>query len=668
MRIIIRRDVSDEPETKTGGRRGIESPRERPERVPRSTRGLSPGRLGRAVESSPAPRGVKKGSSGPRTGCRPRTMADVFYRAPGADAFDLWSGDSHDPRDVHSAYEAMSRQEQDLAAARRRAAAHAAARRYEPRLRRLSSGNRSPYGSPGSRRLAPGEARRRDAAATRIQRIWRGGLGRSVATDRWVAVFQIQRFWRGALGRRRARAARRAKKARDEAEARAEEIDDITASVRARRERRTPALPLAFDEKNERDGQRMDNVRFTPKKKIDWDAEPFGRPFSAEEDEKREKTKNAARFTDSAFFETETASRETPNGKTSLSSFATHRASDETFTQTTSTRSLSASMASPASGTASSEHQSLFDEMDAVLLNAKLARRRLLGKSPLNASVEGGTSSKRLVAPSFGGGREGGGSPSSDLSNDYQHWYSDDASPASIEKTPSGAESRARFFRSEFAELASSSAASSVDGDAHEKRERMSRYAAALASASGGVQRGNPSKGVRIRTELLPPTRPVSARRSPSPPRRHPPPFKVQTNKSLERRASLEPSTRDSRATPAMIKARYEASRLEEERAFEEQMKTLRRKEREANARAAAAAEAAEAAAFLAASPGPGPRESFPSLDDTAGSLGDLDLRPGRVPTGIGRSPSQSPSTRRPAARASPKDTKKVLPLWDGFS
>jgi len=48
-------------------------------------------------------------------------MADVFYRAPGADAFDLWSGDSHDPRDVHSAYEAMSRQEQDLAAARRRA-------------------------------------------------------------------------------------------------------------------------------------------------------------------------------------------------------------------------------------------------------------------------------------------------------------------------------------------------------------------------------------------------------------------------------------------------------------------------------------------------------------------------------------------------------------------
>jgi hypothetical protein len=30
-------------------------------------------------------------------------MADVFYRAPGADAFDLWSGDSHDPRDVHSA-------------------------------------------------------------------------------------------------------------------------------------------------------------------------------------------------------------------------------------------------------------------------------------------------------------------------------------------------------------------------------------------------------------------------------------------------------------------------------------------------------------------------------------------------------------------------------------
>ena len=99
-------------------------------------------------------------------------------------------------------------------------------------------------------------------------------------------------------------------------------------------------------------------------------------------------------------------------------------------------------------------------------------------------------------------------------------------------------------------------------------------------------------------------------------------------------------------------------------------MKTLQRKEREANARAAAAAEAAEAAAFLAASPGP--RRSFPSLDDTAGSLGDLDIgRPGRAPTGIERSPSPSPatSTRRSSARVSPKREEKVLPLWvDGFS
>ena len=499
-------------------------------------------------------------------------MADVFYRAPGADAFDLWSGDSHDPRDVHSAYEAMSRQEQDLAAARRRAAAHADARRYEPRLRRLSSGNRSPYGSPGSRRLAPGEARRRDAAATRIQRIWRGGLGRSIATDRWVAVFQIQRFWRGALGRRRARAARLAKKARDEAEARAEEIDDITASVRARRERRTPALPLAFDDERasspfQRDPFQMERVRFTPKKKIDWDAEPF----SVDEDDEKAREKDAARFTDSAFFEIpsptarEASSGASPPGKTSLSSFgSSHRASDETQTQTSTrstsrSRSLSASQTSQTSQ-ASSKHQSLFDEVDAVLLNAKLARARLLGKSPA-ASVEGGTSgSKRLArAPSFGGGREGAcGSPSSDLSNDYQHWYSDDASPASMEKTPSGAnESRARSFRSEFAErLASSSAASSVDGDAHEKRERMSRYAAALASASGGVQRGNPLKGVRIRTELLPPTRPVSARRAASPPRKNQQP-------SAGRASVLTPSTRDgTRATPAMIKARYEASKL----------------------------------------------------------------------------------------------------------
>ena len=141
-------------------------------------------------------------------------MADVFYRTPGADALDLWSGDSHDLRDVHSTYEAMSRQEQDIAEARRRAATHADARRNKSRLRRLSSGNRSPYGSPGSRLLAPGEvapARRRGDAHPEDRR---GGAGRSVATDRWVAVFQIQRFWRGALGRRRARAAQRKKSAR----------------------------------------------------------------------------------------------------------------------------------------------------------------------------------------------------------------------------------------------------------------------------------------------------------------------------------------------------------------------------------------------------------------------------------------------------------------------
>jgi hypothetical protein len=165
----------------------------------------------------------------------------------------------------------------------------------------------------------------------------------------------------------------------------------------------------------------------------------------------------------------------------------------------------------------------------------------------------------------------------------------------------------------------------------------------------------------------------VSARRSPSLRQDVTPPFADPKSPFVGLHPATSPgtSTREKlSATPAGIKARYEAARLEEERAFEEQMKTLQRKEREANARAAAAAEAAEAAAFLAASPGP--RRSFPSLDDTAGSLGDLDIgRPGRAPTGIKRSPSPSPatSTRRSSARASPKREEKVLPLWvDGFS
>ena len=104
-------------------------------------------------------------------------------------------------------------------------------------------------------------------------------------------------------------------------------------------------------------------------------------------------------------------------------------------------------------------------------------------------------------------------------------------------------------------------------------------------------------------------------------------------------------------------------------------MKTLRRKEREARVRAAAAAEAAaeaeaEAAEAARGAASSGHRQSFPSLDDTAGSLGDLDLGSGRAPTGIYRSPSPSPlpSTRRRAALASEKRKEKVLPLWDGFS
>jgi len=565
-------------------------------------------------------------------------MADVFYRAPGADDFDLWSGDAHDSRDVHSAYEAMSRQEQDLAAARRRAAAHAAARRYEPRLRRLSSGNRSPYGSPGSMRLAPGEARRRDAAATRIQRIWRGGAGRSVATDQWVAVFQIQRFWRGALARRRARAARREKQARDEAEARAEEIDDITASVRARRERRTPGRSLASDDESASSSfdRPSERVRFTPKKRIDWDAEPI----AVEED--------GERFADSAFFETARRAASPPER-----SFATH-AKDPSRDPSRETRSPPASLASTAS-LASSEHQSLFDEVDAVLLNAKLARRRLLGKTPASPGGLGSSfSSFSSESPSAGAGsrakhREpplsfganGGGSPASDLSSD--------------------AASRGTGSDDFFA---------TADGDAREKRESMSRYAAALASAYGARNgRNGNAPEPSIRTELLPPARPVSARRSPSP---------REENYTFAGRAfpgSPGTATRDSGATRATIRVRYEAARLEEERVFEAQMKTLRRKEREARVRAAAAAEAAaeaeaEAAEAARGAASSGHRQSFPSLDDTAGSLGDLDLGSGRAPTGIYRSPSPSPlpSTRRRAALASEKRKEKVLPLWDGFS
>jgi hypothetical protein len=148
------------------------------------------------------------------------------------------------------AYEAMSSQERDIAAARRRAAAQRVdARLYEPRLRRSGSGNLSRDGSTGSSRrktMAPAEAKRRTFAATRIQAVWRGGVGRQVATDRWVAVFQIQRFWRGALGRRRGREARVEKKKRAEAENRADEIDDIFMQVvRLRRERREERNLLA---------------------------------------------------------------------------------------------------------------------------------------------------------------------------------------------------------------------------------------------------------------------------------------------------------------------------------------------------------------------------------------------------------------------------------------
>ena len=146
-------------------------------------------------------------------------MADVFYRTPGADALDLWSGDSHDLRDVHSTYEAMSRQEQDIAEARRRAATHADARRNKSRLRRLSSVNRSPYGSPGSRLLAPGDL----AGATPRRRASRGsGAAARGAPSRPIGGSRCSRSSGSGAARSGgdARARRREEKARDEAEAR----------------------------------------------------------------------------------------------------------------------------------------------------------------------------------------------------------------------------------------------------------------------------------------------------------------------------------------------------------------------------------------------------------------------------------------------------------------
>ena len=308
-------------------------------------------------------------------------------------------------------------------------------------------------------------------------------------------MFQIQRFWRGALGRRRARAAQRKKKARDEAEARSEEIDDITASVRARRERRTPGRPPAFDDErpcSPFERSQRSRVRFTPKKIIDWDAEPI-----AVEEDGDGRFPNAAkgeRFADSAFFETARAGAAGPLRAESLAkTVAKDRNPIEPSREPT--RSPSASLASPAS-LADSEHQSLFDEVDAVLLNAKLARRRLLGKTPASPggldSVSPASSSRRAAwggsakprGAASSGARVRTASPFSDLSDDYRHWYLDDVP--------------------------------GVDGQRGRRRTRearaMPRCAAALASGLGG---GRDSKRSHIRTELLP-RAPSERARSPS--------------------------------------------------------------------------------------------------------------------------------------------------------
>ena len=114
---------------------------------------------------------------------------------------------------------------------------------------------------------------------------------------------------------------------------------------------------------------------------------------------------------------------------------------------------------------------------------------------------------------------------------------------------------------------ASPASTASVDGDAREKREAMPRYAAALASGFGG---GRDSKRSHIRTELLPPARPVSARRSPPRRRDVTPPFadpEHRLSRDFTPATSPGTSTREKlSATPAGIKARYEAARLEEER------------------------------------------------------------------------------------------------------
>ena len=638
---------------------------------PRSTRGLPPGVSVDLPPRHRTPRRVER-----RTGFRAlAAMADVFYRAPGADSFDLWSGDSYDPREVHMAYEAMSREERDIAAARRRAAAHADARRYDPRrFRRPTSGSlSSPYGgSPETTRWSPDEARRCHAAATRIQKIWRGASDRSVATDRWVAVFQIQRFWRGALGRRRARAARRDKRARDEAEARAEEMDAVAERLRQRRRERKHALVTSSPEMS-LEGERQPDSSFARAKRIDWNFEPI------ESDETSPSTRSRwprrefaaaadaadAPFSGSPFSGSPFSRRRGWDPVSAAPAMENDEDDEDDDDEDARAVHTDRSYHSERSG-GFVQTRSLLDDADSAIRNSRLARNRLL--KSVSVSPESRDSRRSRVSSLDGGSFE----------------------------------DRSRFFAHDFAALASR-AASVADGDALEKRESASRGAAAIAAAIAAAPRDGTATTVaknhrdddsyRIRTELLPPMRPVSARRVSE--------WKAATSKKKKSENTAtyaEPSPRSSARladhgdpspqSAAAIKARYEAVRLEEDRAFAEKLKTLQREEREANARAAAAA-AAETAETLredAAVRGvrtSSPRapsfearfESFPSLDDTAGSFGDLDLGVGfrssptvrRNGASVAReTPSPRSSFRPSPKRASSKSP--PLPLWDGFS